>query len=146
MSTVPSRGGSTIGSILIDPNNSNRASVECASIPPTGIFPREILAYQNQYAFQTTFDPLMPSRGGVPVGVHPLDPIVLAPGFDPGGATPGELARWRAVTNAVQVFADALGFLMADLLPPEYRGDYAGAGAELAEARAAASSVAREGR
>jgi hypothetical protein len=106
-------GGNTIGSILIDPNNSNRASVECASIPPTGIFPREILAYQGQYAFQTAFDPLMPSRGGVPVGAHPLDPIVLAPGFDPGGATAEELARWSAITNAVQVFADALGSIVA---------------------------------
>jgi 1-acyl-sn-glycerol-3-phosphate acyltransferase len=44
------------------------------------------------------------------------------------------------------VFADALGFLIADLLPPEYRGDYASATPELGEARAAASSVAREGR
>jgi 1-acyl-sn-glycerol-3-phosphate acyltransferase len=44
------------------------------------------------------------------------------------------------------VFADALGFLIADLLPPEYRGDYATAPPELAEARAAASSVTGERR
>lgn len=106
-------GGSTIGSILIDPSNSNRSSVECGSIPPTGIFPRELLVYQNQYAFQTTFDPLMPSRGGIPVGEHPLDPIVLAAGFDPGSATAEELARWNAISTAVQRFADALGSIVA---------------------------------
>jgi hypothetical protein len=44
------------------------------------------------------------------------------------------------------VFADALGYLMADLLPPEYRGDYATVPPELADARAAASSVGSEGR
>jgi len=41
------------------------------------------------------------------------------------------------------VFADALGFLIADLLPPEYRGEYGHAAPALAAARAAASSGAR---
>lgn len=44
------------------------------------------------------------------------------------------------------VFADALGFLIADLLPPEYRGDYADVTPGLADARAAAWSVAAKGR
>jgi 1-acyl-sn-glycerol-3-phosphate acyltransferase len=38
------------------------------------------------------------------------------------------------------VVADALGFLIADLLPPEYRGDYARTAPGLEAARAAASS------
>jgi 1-acyl-sn-glycerol-3-phosphate acyltransferase len=38
------------------------------------------------------------------------------------------------------VVADALGFLIADLLPPEYRGDYARSEPGLEAARAAASS------
>ncbi|MGH9884566.1 MAG: lysophospholipid acyltransferase family protein [bacterium] len=38
------------------------------------------------------------------------------------------------------VVADALGFLIADLLPPEYRGDYASVTPGLQLARAAASS------
>ena len=41
------------------------------------------------------------------------------------------------------VFADALGFLIADLLPPEYRGEYGAVPAALEAARAAASSTAR---
>ena len=36
-------GGITVGAIITDPKNSNRNSVECATLPPTGIFPRELL-------------------------------------------------------------------------------------------------------
>jgi hypothetical protein len=106
-------GGNTIGSILLDPDNSNRTSVECGSIPPTGIFPREMLVYQNQAPFQDSFDPLMPSRGGTPVGEDPLDPIVLAPGFDPGTAPPEQQARYTDITIAIERFADALGSIVA---------------------------------
>jgi hypothetical protein len=106
-------GNGVIGSILIDPNNANRSSVECGTIPPTGIFPREMLVYQTQYWFQIVFDPLMPSRGGTPVGESPLDPVVLAPGFDPGSASPAEHARWTAITTAVQRLGDALGSVVA---------------------------------
>jgi len=106
-------GQGQIGSILIDPNNGNRASVECGTIPPTGIFPRELLTYQNQGLFQSTFDPLMTSRGGTPVGEHVLDPVVLHPAFDPGDATPQELARYQVIQTAVTRFADALGSVTA---------------------------------
>ena len=41
------------------------------------------------------------------------------------------------------VFADALGFLIADLLPPEYRGDYGAVPAALEAAREAASGTGR---
>jgi hypothetical protein len=106
-------GSGVIGSILIDPGNANRASVECGTLPPTGIFPRGLLLYQTQYWFQISFDPLMASRGGTPVGEDPLDPVVLDPGFDPGSATPAELARWTAIDTAVQRFGDALGSIVA---------------------------------
>jgi hypothetical protein len=102
-----------VGSILIDPGNANRASVECGTLPPSGIFPRGLLAYANNYHFQGAFDPLMPSRGGIPVGAHPLDAVVLAPGFDPGTSTPEELARWNDVENAIQIYANALGTIAA---------------------------------
>jgi hypothetical protein len=104
---------SLIGSILIDPGNANRTSVECGSLPPTGVFPRGLLAWAGNYHFQAVFDPLMTSRGGTPVGEHPLDPIVLDPGFDPDTATPEELARFDDVETAVQVYADALGSIVA---------------------------------
>jgi 1-acyl-sn-glycerol-3-phosphate acyltransferase len=41
------------------------------------------------------------------------------------------------------IVADALGFLIADLLPPEYRGEYADVAPGLEAARAAASSFRR---
>lgn len=106
-------GQKQIGSILIDANNAQRSSVECGTIPPTGIFSRELTLYQNQAAFQNTFDPLMPSRGGTPAGEHPLDPIVLHPDFDPAAATPEELARYDAIQTAVSRFGNALGSVMA---------------------------------
>jgi hypothetical protein len=102
-----------IGSILIDPGNANRTSVECGTIPPTGIFPGGMLSFASNYHFQAAFDPLMPSRGGVPVGEHALDAIVLDPGFDPGSATPAELARFEAIDTAVQRYADSLGSIVA---------------------------------
>jgi hypothetical protein len=102
-----------IGSILIDPGNANRASDECGTLPPTGIFPYGMLSYASNYHFQAAFDPLMPSRGGVPVGEHALDAVVLDPGFDPGSATPAELARHQAIDTAVQRYADVLGSIVA---------------------------------
>ena len=106
-------GGITIGAILTDPKNSNRNSVECATLPPTGIFPRELLILAGEAAFQAVFDPLRPATGGVPVGEHPLDATVLAPGFDPGTASPAELARYDLVQAAIQGFADMLGSIVA---------------------------------
>jgi hypothetical protein len=102
-----------IGSILIDPGNANRTSVECGTLPPSGIFPRGILAWAGNYHFQHAFDPFMPSRGGVPVGEHPLDAVVLAPEFDPGTAPPAELDRWSDIEYAVQTYANALGTIVA---------------------------------
>ena len=106
-------GGMTIGAILTDPKNSNRNSIECATLPPTGIFPRELLILAGEAAFQTVFNPLIAANGGVPVGEHPLDATVLAPGFDPGTATPAELARYDLVQTAIQGFADMLGSIVA---------------------------------
>jgi hypothetical protein len=106
-------GGITIGSILMDYKNSNRTSVECATLPPTGIFPRELLILSGEPAFQAVLGPLMPSAGGTPVGAHPADPIVLDPGFDPGSGTPEQLARYQQVQAAIQAFGDALGSIVA---------------------------------
>jgi hypothetical protein len=106
-------GGITIGSILTDVKNSNRTSVECATLPPTGIFPRELLILSGEPSFQAILGPLIPGFGGTPVGAHLLDPIVLDPGFDPGTATSEQLARFQQVQAAVQAFADALGSIVA---------------------------------
>jgi hypothetical protein len=106
-------GGITIGSILTDMKNANRNSVECATLPPTGIFPRELLILSGDPSFQALFNPLIPGAGGVPVGAHPLDPVVLDPDFDPESASPEQLARYDLVQNAIQVFGDLLGSIVA---------------------------------
>jgi hypothetical protein len=106
-------GGSTIGNVLIDPANANRNSVECGTVPPTGVFPREMTLYAGQSAYQQTLGPLLPSLGGVPVGEHSLDAVVLDPAFDPASASGAEWQRWNDVAVAVQGFADALGSIVA---------------------------------
>jgi len=106
-------GGITIGAILTDLKNSNRTSVECATLPPTGIFPRELLILAGDASFQSVFNPLMPGTGGVPVGADPMDATVLAPGFDPETASPEGLARYELVQTAIQAFADVLGSIVA---------------------------------
>jgi hypothetical protein len=106
-------GGSTIGNIRIDPNNARRSSEECGSIPPTGIFPSELLLYQSDSTFQETFDPLRSSRDGTPVGEHPLDPIVLDDRFDPESASPEEQDRYDQIYGAVDRFGAVLGSIMA---------------------------------
>lgn len=107
------KGGSTIGNVAMDPQNGRRSSVECATIPPTGIFPRELFVFAGQAAFHEVFDPLSPSAGGAPVGTDPLDAVVLDPSFDPDSATPEELTRWSEIQTAVGAFAAALGTVIA---------------------------------
>jgi len=106
-------GGATIGSIQLDPNNADRSSVECGTIPPTGIFPRELLVFQGQTAFRNVFDPLRSEVGGVPVGASPWDAAVLDTAFDPGSAPPEALARHSVVWAAIDAFGDALGSIVA---------------------------------
>jgi hypothetical protein len=106
-------GGATIGSILIDPNNANRNSVECGTVPPTGVFPRELLVWANASSFREVFDPLRPAAGGTPVGEYAWDVFILLPGFDPGSAPPEIAARYAVVHEAIDVFGDALGSIVA---------------------------------
>ncbi len=122
-------GGQTIGNILIDPNNANRVSIECGSLPPTGIFPSELMAYQSDPAFQETFDSLQPSRGGTPVGEDPADAVVLADGFNYLSGTPEQRERYADIYSAAFRFASVLGTILAHetghalgLVPPAAPG------------------------
>lgn len=125
-------GGVTIGNILIDPNNGKRSSEECGSVPPTGIFPRELLVLQSDATFQETFDPLRPSRGGIPVGEHNLDWILLDDEIDPGSVPnfpPEWQERYYHIYDAVDRLGDVLGSIMAHevghalgLVPPSAPG------------------------
>jgi hypothetical protein len=106
-------GGNTIGNVLIDPANGNRNSVECGTVPPTGVFPREMTLYAGQWAYQQALGPLLPALGGVPVGEHAHDTTVLDPAFDPATASAPEWQRWNDIAVAVQGFGDALGSIVA---------------------------------
>jgi len=106
-------GQHVIGNILIDPQNSNKSSVECGTLPPTGIFPREMTVYQGQAAYQTSLAGVLASLGGTPVGEHSLDPIVLDATFNPQYASAAELARWNEVQSAITSYGTALGSIVA---------------------------------
>lgn len=118
-----------VGSILLDPKNQNRSSVECGTLPATGIFPRGLIAYSGAAGFQQYLDPIRPAAGGTPVGNDPRDAIILAAGFDPTTATAAELQRLMIIEDAVSVFGDVLGSIIAHetghalgLVPPAAPG------------------------
>lgn len=102
-----------IGSIYVDLDNASREGAWCDSLPPTGLFPRGLHAWSGNAAYQATFGPTMPSLGGTPLGEHPLDPVVLDPGFDPGGASAAELARWNDAETAIVNFSNVLAGVTA---------------------------------
>ena len=109
-----SLGGSYLGASTMDVNNLNESQDECGGGALFGIFPQALDdLWGGNAEFQATFDPLMASRGGTPVGEDLLDAAVTAPGFDPGAATLEELARFEAIENAVDAFAQAIASVVA---------------------------------
>jgi len=109
-----SLGGSYLGAATMDVNNLDESQDECGGSAVFGIFPQALdNLWGGDAEFQASFDPLMASRGGTPVGEDPLDPVVTAPGFDPGSATAEELLRWEAIENAVDAFAQAIASVVA---------------------------------
>jgi len=106
-------GQGVIGTILIDPQNGNKSSVECGTLPPTGIFPREMTVYGGQADYQNTFAGVLASLGGTPIGEHAYDPVVVNDLFDPQSATPPQLARWNEIQWAITNFSNALGSIVA---------------------------------
>ncbi len=73
----------------------------------------------------------------VPLGDERFHPATVCACFGPAV----DAARLRALCGRRSEVADAVGYLIADLLPPEYRGVYADA-AEGTRAREAASAAA----
>jgi hypothetical protein len=100
-------GGSTIGHVEYDPGNQNPSDVSCDDFAPSGVFPRELLFYSAQSAFQAAFAPMLLQ----PVGTNPLDATVLGPGYDPGD--PDQLARFAIIETGVTTFAQALATIAA---------------------------------
>jgi hypothetical protein len=109
-----SLGGSYLGAATMDVNNLNESQDECGGSAMFGIFPQALdNLWGGEAEFQASFDPLMASRGGTPVGEDPLDAVVTAPTFDPGSATAEELLRWETISNAVDGFAQAIASVTA---------------------------------
>jgi hypothetical protein len=63
--------------------------------------------------FARRFLNLSPHMNGTPAGTHPLDAVVLAPGFDVGRATSEQRARYYAVFLAADDWAAAIGVILA---------------------------------
>lgn len=97
-----------LGAAPLDLDNIDEEQDECA-VAQHGVFPHAIdNLWGNDPLFQQIFWPLIPSRGGTPIGAHALDPIVLAPGFDPASASTAELARHDLVFDALDAFAQTV--------------------------------------
>jgi hypothetical protein len=108
-------GGHTVGNVRFDPANADRSSVECDTLPPTGIFPRSLWAYHQDRLFRATFDSLIPARGGVPLGEHPLDEVLLSAERVPlaAGSRADAMRRRARLKAAIALFSDVLGTIMA---------------------------------
>jgi hypothetical protein len=112
-----------VGRAWFDPHNADLSDDDALLDPPLGVFPGEMfLALGNAYLgagpgsatlFGQTFSPLAPAFGGTPAGAHPLDGIVLAPGFDPSAASPAEMTRLLTIALAAQRFALSVGAVLA---------------------------------
>jgi hypothetical protein len=98
----------------MDVHNISESQDECGSGAIFGIFPQALdNLWGSDTGFQAAFDPLMPSRGGTPVGEDPIDAVVMAPGFEPGTATSEELARLLTILNAADAFAQSIASVVA---------------------------------
>lgn len=102
----PGAGG-VIGNVRYDPANGDPADVACDLLVPSGVFPRELLRYAWQPAFQTVFDPLL----AAPVGTDPLDAQVLGVAYDP--SDPVQLARREEIDAGIAAFAQAVATVTA---------------------------------
>lgn len=109
-----SLGAAFLGAATMDVNNMNESQDECGGGAIFGIFPQALdNLWGGDAEFQASFDPLMASHGGTPVGEDPLDTVVTAPTFDPGSATVEELTRWGVIENAVDAFAQTIASVIA---------------------------------
>ncbi|MEM7205275.1 MAG: Ig-like domain-containing protein [Planctomycetota bacterium] len=112
-----------LGRAFFDYRNGNMRDVNTGTSPGLGVFPGELFLFEARVhsrvypAFLTSFArrflALVPDMGGTPAGAHPLDAIVLAEGFDETTATSAQRARYRAVFDAADDWATAVGIILA---------------------------------
>jgi hypothetical protein len=112
-----------LGRAYFDYRNGQMTERNTSSAPGLGVFPAEMWLYQTsihlqvwpayQTVFAQRFRPLCPDMGGTPAGEHPLDAVVLAPGFVFGSGTAEQRARYLAVFEAADDWATAIGIILA---------------------------------
>ncbi len=117
----PSSG--TIGRAWFDYRNGIADDRNTGTQPGLGVFPGELFLFEARVhvqvypAFLTSFAraflPLCPPMGGTSAGAHPLDGIVLAPSFEETTATNPERVRYRAIFDAADDWATAVGIILA---------------------------------
>ena len=104
----------SVGHVTFDLRNEHKSSVECEGSPAVGVFPGALVIYEESELYARTFGPLIPTRGGVPVGTHPLDGhIMKAYGSSPEPSAPDLARRRDEIERAIEVFADVLGSIIA---------------------------------
>jgi hypothetical protein len=109
-----SQGANFLGAATLDVNNVDEATDECSMGAQFGVFPNAIDQLWGASAeYQACFHPLDPHMGGTPVGKHSADAWVLSAGFDPGTATPEELARHQQIADGIDAFAQTVASAVA---------------------------------
>jgi hypothetical protein len=112
-----------LGRAFYDYRNSAWNDLNIAQRPGLGVFPGEMFLYQSKLHLQVypsyvtpfarRFLNLSPHMNGTPAGMHALDAVVLARGFDVGSATSEQRARYYAVFLAADDWAAAIGVILA---------------------------------
>lgn len=106
---VNERFPESIGNVRFDPENSRRGDTACqprdADRAPEGLFPAELTIYRDDPLYRAVTAPFDAAAGGRPVGSLPGDDLLLA---EQAGSE-----RGRALAEAITVFGDALGSVLA---------------------------------
>jgi hypothetical protein len=102
------QGAEILGAVAFDAHNLIENSDECAS-PAFGVFPAALDdLWWDDPVFGSTFAPLEPERGGVPVGEHALDASIFAEDFDPDIASEAQEVRIDRILEALESFSGAV--------------------------------------
>ncbi|MGI9643990.1 MAG: dockerin type I domain-containing protein [Ilumatobacteraceae bacterium] len=106
-------GPQFLGLAVLDNENLVKNENTCSN-NQYGVFPHAIDdLWEADPSYLSAFGAVDPDVGGTPLGENPVDPIVLAPGFDPGQATPEQLTRWFGAEAALGAFSSLVGTIVA---------------------------------
>jgi hypothetical protein len=102
------QGAEILGAVAFDAHNLIENSDECAS-SAFGVFPQALDdLWWGDPDFASTFAPLEPERGGIPVGEHALDASIFAEDFDLDIASEAQEGRIDRILEALESFSGAV--------------------------------------